>query len=144
MRPYLLALLVGAALALPARADLRYFDDASLRAVQFIDADVGWAVGDEGVIWKTIDGGTTWERQPTGVRGSLRSLYALSPLVVWVVGREELPGGGSTAVVLFTTDGGEKWVRILANTLPGLNYVRFGDANNGCFVGDGSDERRGS
>jgi photosystem II stability/assembly factor-like uncharacterized protein len=141
MRPYLLALFAGAALALPApAADLRYFDDASLHAVQFIDADVGWAVGDEGVVWKTIDGGTTWERQPTGVRGSLRSLHALTPLVVWVAGREELPGGGSTGVVLFTRDGGEKWVRLFANTLPGLNCVRFGDANNGCFVGDSSDQ----
>ena len=141
MRPYLLALCAAAALALPARAtDLRYFDDASLRAVQFVDADVGWAVGDEGVIWKTIDGGTTWERQPTGVRGSLRSLHALTPLVAWVVGREELPGGGSTGIVLFTRDGGEKWIRILANTLPGLNCVRFGDADNGCIVGDGSDQ----
>src|SRR6516162_9264666 len=54
MRPYLLAVLAGAVLAMPARAaDLRYFDDAALRAVQFIDTDVGWAVGDEGVVWKT-------------------------------------------------------------------------------------------
>jgi photosystem II stability/assembly factor-like uncharacterized protein len=140
MRPYLLALVAGAALALPARAaDTRYYDDASLRAVQFLDADVGWAVGDEGVIWKTIDGGKTWERQASATRASLRSLHALSHLVVWVVGREELPGGGSAGVVLFTRDGGEKWVRILANAVPGLNHVRFGDASTGYLFGDGSE-----
>src|SRR5205085_8344158 len=85
MRPCLLALAAGAALALPVRAaDTRYHDDAALRAVQFIDAEVGWAVGDEGVIWKTINGGKTWERQPSGTRASLRSLHALTHLVAWV------------------------------------------------------------
>jgi photosystem II stability/assembly factor-like uncharacterized protein len=141
MRPYLLALCASAALALPARAtDVRYCDDAALHAVQFINADVGWAVGDEGVVWKTIDGGKNWERQPTGVQGSLRSLHALTELIVWVVGREELPGGGSAGIILYTQDGGEKWVRILANTVPGLNHVRFGDAANGFLVGDSSEE----
>jgi photosystem II stability/assembly factor-like uncharacterized protein len=141
MRPYLLAVLAGAVLAMPARAaDLRYFDDAALRAVQFIDTDVGWAVGDEGVVWKTIDGGKTWERQPTGVRASLRSLHALSPLIVWVCGREELPGGGSVGVVLYTCDGGEKWVRTSGNSIPGLNHVCFADGKNGCMFGDGSEQ----
>ena len=41
----------------------RYFDDAPLRAVQFVDRNEGWAVGDEGVVWHTIDGGDHWERQ---------------------------------------------------------------------------------
>ena len=78
MRPFLLALVAGAACAAPARAaDTRHFDDAALHAVQFVDAKEGWAVGDEGVIWHTIDGGETWERQPTGVRASLRALHFL-------------------------------------------------------------------
>ncbi len=38
-------------------ADLRNFEDAALRAVQFWDNREGWAVGDEGVIWHSIDGG---------------------------------------------------------------------------------------
>src|SRR5205809_818085 len=68
MRPYLLALAAGAALALPARAaDTRYHEDAALRAVQFIDAEAGWAV-------------------------------------------------------------------------PGLNFVRFGDAETGYLAGDGTDQ----
>src|SRR5207248_6358098 len=129
------------ALVLPVRAaDTRFHEDAALHAVQFIDAEVGWAVGDEGVIWKTINGGKTWERQPSGTRASLRSLHALTHLVVWVVGREELPGGGSGGVVLVTQDGGEKWTRILTNFVPGLNYIRFGDAETGYLAGDASDQ----
>jgi photosystem II stability/assembly factor-like uncharacterized protein len=124
--------------------DLRNFEDAALRAVQFWDNREGWAVGDEGVIWHTIDGGKHWERQPSGVRASLRSLHFLDPYTGWVVGREELPNGsGSTGVVLFTKDGGLKWQRLMLNMLPGLNRVRFVNERSGYkagyLVGDGSD-----
>ena len=60
-------------------SDLRNFDDAALHAVQFVDANEGWAVGDEGVIWHTIDGGGTWERQPSGTRASLRAVSFVTP-----------------------------------------------------------------
>ncbi len=124
-------------------ADLRNFEDAALHAVQFWDNREGWAVGDEGVIWHTIDGGKHWERQPSGVRASLRSLHFLDPYTGWVVGREELRGGGSTGVILFTKDGGIKWQRLMLNMMPGLNRVRFVDERAGYkvgyLVGDGSD-----
>ena len=124
--------------ALPKRA---YPQDAALRAVQFLDADIGYAVGDEGVILKTIDGGKTWELLPSGVRGSLRSVHMLTPLAGWVVGREELShGAGSAGIVLCTQDGGESWRRLYTDTIPGLNHVRFGDANTGCMAGDGTDQ----
>jgi photosystem II stability/assembly factor-like uncharacterized protein len=142
MRPVLLALLVGAALALPARAgNLSNFDDAALNAVQFVDREEGWAVGDEGVVLHTIDGGRTWERQPTGERGSLRALHFLTPYTGWVVGREELPhGAGSTGILLFTQDGGLKWRRAARYTLPGLNQARFLDDKIGYVVGDGTEQ----
>src|SRR5262245_15126159 len=109
-------------------ADLGNLPDAALHAVQFVDKNEGWAVGDEGAIWHTIDGGRSWDRQPTGVRASLRSLHFLNPFTGWVVGREELPhGSGSVGVILFTRDGGLKWHPASLNALPGLNVVRFFD-----------------
>ena len=99
-------------LRVPRAADLRNFDDAALHAVQFVDRDEGWAVGDEGVVWHTIDGGRTWERQPTGVAGLAAFAALPQPVHGWVVGREELPhGAGSVGVLLFTQDGGLKWQR---------------------------------
>jgi photosystem II stability/assembly factor-like uncharacterized protein len=141
MRPVLLALALGAALCARAAAqDLRPFDDAPLHAVAFVDAREGWAVGDEGVVWHTIDGGKTWERQPTGVRASLRGVQFLNPYTGWVAGREELPGGGSAGVLLFTRDGGLKWQRVTLNALPGLNRVRFLDNKTGFLAGDCTDQ----
>src|SRR5262245_42498629 len=93
----LLATLLALGLASTATAaDLRHFDDAPLHAVHFVDATEGWAVGDEGVIWHTFDAGQTWERQPTGVRSSLRAIQFLTPFLGYAVGREELPQGGGS------------------------------------------------
>ena len=122
-------------------ADLRNFEDAALHAVHFISTQEGWAVGDEGVVWQTIDGGERWERRPTGVRASLRSVYFLNFSTGWAVGREELPhGAGSVGVILFTRDGGLKWQRVANNSLPGLNCVRFIDNRNGIVAGDGCEQ----
>jgi photosystem II stability/assembly factor-like uncharacterized protein len=141
MRPIFVALLASVALVPPAAAgDLRNFGDAPLRAVQFVDRNEGWAVGDEGVVWHSIDGGQSWERQSTGVRASLRSVHFLNPYTGWIAGREELPNGtGSTGVLLFTRDGGLNWRPVTLNTLPGLNRVRFLDNKNGYLLGDGSE-----
>jgi photosystem II stability/assembly factor-like uncharacterized protein/tetratricopeptide (TPR) repeat protein len=142
MRSLSLVLLASALLAVRAgAADLRTFDDAPLHAVQFVDNKEGWAVGDEGAIWHTIDGGREWERQPTGVRSSLRSICFLTPYTGWVAGREELPnGGGSTGVLLYTRDGGLKWHRATLNVMPGLNCIRFRDNKVGFVAGDGTDQ----
>src|SRR5579885_2947222 len=73
MRSIVAVLALCAALAPGARAaEVRNFSDAPLHAVQFVDTNEGWAVGDEGVVWHTIDGGQNWERQPTPTRASLR------------------------------------------------------------------------
>ncbi len=121
-------------------ADLRFFDDATLRAIQFIDAKEGWAVGDDGVVLHTIDGGQAWERQSTGVRASLRSVCFLNPYTGWAVGREEMPSGGSVGVVLYTRDGGVAWDRLLINALPGLNQVRFINPKVGFLLADGCEQ----
>jgi photosystem II stability/assembly factor-like uncharacterized protein/tetratricopeptide (TPR) repeat protein len=144
MRPVCRALVLSAAvLVAPAlrAGELRTWEDAPLHAVQFIDRDEGWAVGDGGAVWHTIDGGHAWERQPTGTTASLRSLQFLNPYTGWVVGREELPhGAGSAGVILFTRDGGLRWQRLSSGALPGLNCVRFLDGKAGFVAGDGSDQ----
>jgi photosystem II stability/assembly factor-like uncharacterized protein len=142
MRRALLSLVLLLVPALPAAlaAGPGHVEDAALHAVQMVDDKEGWAVGDEGVIWHTIDGGHAWERQRTGLRASLRSVCFLNAYVGWVAGRQELPhGGGSAGVLLFTKDGGCSWQRLLEGSLPGLNRVRFSDAKHGFLLGDGTD-----
>jgi len=120
-------------------AELPHFGDAALRSIQFVDENEGWAAGDDGVIWHTIDGGRTWERQPTGTRASLRCVHFLNPYSGWAVGRVELPGGGSSGIVLSTSDGGLRWRVINENSVPGLNFVKFFGERIGVVAGDGSE-----
>ncbi|HVL11210.1 MAG TPA: YCF48-related protein [Gemmata sp.] len=115
------------------------FDDAAVRAVQFIDQQEGWAVGDDGVVWHSINGGKSWDRQKTGTRASLRGVHFLTPYTGWAVGRVESAGGGASAgVMLRTADGGVTWEEVGVNVLPGLHAVRFFDEKNGFVCGDGS------
>ncbi len=113
------------------------YDDAALRAVQFVDGREGWAVGDDGVIWHSIDGGQTWERQKSGTRATLTGIHFLTPYTGYVVGRNELPGDlGSSGVLLATADGGITWNEVASGVLPGLNAVTFFDEKNGLVCGD--------
>lgn len=116
-----------------------HYDDAALHAVQFVDKNEGWAVGDHGGVWHTIDGGKTWERQTTGSRACLKSVCFMTPYTGWAVGRVELPAdAGSSGIILTTTDGGLNWTELSSGVLPGLNAVRLFDEKTAVVCGDGS------
>lgn len=140
MRHPRLAALALVVLAAPAAAAPPVpFDDAAVHALQFIDQSEGWAVGDDGVVWHSIDGGATWERQKTGTRAGLRAVHFQTPYTGWAVGRLDQPGGVSVGVMLKTTDGGLKWEEVGTNVMPGLHGVRFFDEKTGFVCGDGTD-----
>ncbi len=61
----------------------------------------GWAVGGEGVIIATTDGGRTWRPQGSGVGDDLYDVKFFDEAEGWAVGR-----GGA---LLHTTDGGRTW-----------------------------------
>ncbi|WP_447791473.1 MULTISPECIES: WD40/YVTN/BNR-like repeat-containing protein [Pseudomonas] len=48
----------------------------SLTAVQFVDAEQGWAVGHLGVVLHTEDGGETWHKQLDGERAAALAVQA--------------------------------------------------------------------
>lgn len=48
----------------------------SLTAVQFVDAERGWAVGHLGVVLHSSDGGETWHKQLDGIQAAELSLRA--------------------------------------------------------------------
>lgn len=59
----------------------------SVEAIHFIDRQVGWAIGDEGMIMHTVDGGATWTREAEGLtRRALRDLAVVGGRHLWVVG----------------------------------------------------------
>jgi len=57
-------------------------------SIFFTDAQNGWVVGEEGRIFKTTDGGSTWNREIIPTRTHLNSIYMISSTKGWAVGEE--------------------------------------------------------
>ncbi|HEX8148919.1 MAG TPA: YCF48-related protein [Pyrinomonadaceae bacterium] len=89
-----------------------------LNAVWFATPERGWAVGGEGVILSTADGGRTWRRQASGVGEDLYDVKFFDEAEGWAVGR-----GGA---MLHTADGGRTWAdtkRLTTHALERIHTV---------------------
>jgi photosystem II stability/assembly factor-like uncharacterized protein len=118
-----------------------YYDCWDLRRLHFVTDSVGWAVGRNGAILKTTNGGSTWISQHPISRTSdipdFKSLFFINELVGWAVGHQNVPNG-TTRVLKYTTDGGETWNVNLPGpsaAIESLNDVVFSDEQNGWAVG---------
>ena len=77
-------------------------EDLFLTAVQFLDADTGFAVGEFGSVYKTTDGGGYWEYQePLPNEFYPQDAYFADAERGWVV--------GLSGAVMHTADGGKNW-----------------------------------
>lgn len=105
--------------------------DLELRDIHFTSPQVGFMAG-FGVVYKTTDGGATWEFTPAE-NDFFVSLAFVSEQVGYVVGR-----AGS---ILQTTDAGQTWQVLRDGNrlwLPRHRYhkIRFWDQQTGYLVGD--------
>ncbi len=102
----------------------------SLNDVYFTDAQTGWAVGDNGVIVYTTDGGQTWAGQTSGTTERLKAVFFIDADKGWAV------GGSTKKTMLRTIDGGSTWEDISANNIPNavMLDVAFADANTGWVI----------
>ncbi len=157
-----------------AQDDLARFDapdawqeDASLCDVFFLDPNTGWAVGGQGTVLQTANGGASWRaistapqdrmndltlmekfRNPTmttesdvsrPVRCHFESVFFADPSNGWIAGGYSVPYvARSRAFVLKTTDGGKTWNVVQGLVLPKIAQVHFDDARRGWAVGDRS------
>jgi photosystem II stability/assembly factor-like uncharacterized protein len=100
---------------------------SDLYKVCFTDANTGTAVGENGTILRTTNGGTTWRGQSSGTTSDLLAVSFTDANTGTVVGI-----GGT---ILRTTDGGATWVNQESRTTHAICGVSFTDANTGTVVG---------
>jgi photosystem II stability/assembly factor-like uncharacterized protein len=113
-----------------------WIDDAQLNDVQLVLSKHAFAAGEHGAIWKSEDGGRSWNRLDCGMDVSLKSICFLTDQVGWVVGGDTNPYSQQDGGVLFATqDGGHTWKRPGRAPLPVLNHVKFFDLDEGIVVG---------
>jgi photosystem II stability/assembly factor-like uncharacterized protein len=69
--------------------------------LHFVSETTGWAVGQEGTILKTSNGGNSWIQQNSGTATNLRSVFFLNDQLGWI--------GGQNGIIIKTTNGGDDW-----------------------------------
>ena len=87
---------------------LKIFDtkqSGTIRALFFQNLKIGWAVGHQGLVLKTNDGGENWEKKNSFTNTILRSIVFVDEKRGFIVGNRNDKG-----VSMWTTnDGGETW-----------------------------------
>jgi photosystem II stability/assembly factor-like uncharacterized protein len=95
-----------------------YPHGAHLNKVQFISSSTGWAVGNDGLVLKTTDGGASWQENFTG-----SVFYELTDIQFFdlnngvAAGTDDFSGDG---IMLKSTDGGESWTLLNGS----IDYVK--------------------
>jgi photosystem II stability/assembly factor-like uncharacterized protein len=104
---------------------------ASLLDICFIDISNGWAVGGNGTIIHTSDGGTTWTHQNSGTNNDLLAVNFLDTMNGWTAGKE---------ILLMTSDGGVTWWPKATDKSTGMTFrdVVFVNATFGLVIGGDS------
>lgn len=100
----------------------------NLYGTKFVSDKVGWVVGAFGSIYRTSDGGTSWQPQLSHTTEQLFDADFVDERQGWIAGR--------SGVILHTTDGGATWTRQNSGTEMHLFSVDFVDAQFGCIAGD--------
>lgn len=135
MKPTLLALalLAAVSLALPARAQTNTWrwlqptpTGGDLRDIAFANDQRGYAVGADGLMLATTDGGVTWQQRPTPAAPSLVAVAAAGQLVVAV-------GPG---VLLRSTDAGATFT-LTAGTIPFVDVQVLSSTRGFAAASDG-------
>ncbi len=111
--------------------------DATMNAISAADVDHVWAVGNDGTIIHSEEGGrptsgggrreSTWLDQSSGVTLHLTDVVVSDTENVWAVGN-----GGT---IIATSDGGATWHSQSSGTSEDLHSVAFADVNNGLAAG---------
>ncbi len=106
-----------------------------LAKVQFVNDSTGWAVGGNGTILKSVNGGVTWLSQTLPVEfPATESLYGCSFVDAnhgWAIG-----GSATSARILHTDDGGATWSVQTSASQSRPTAIFFVDRYNGWICGE--------
>ena len=106
----------------------------SLYTCKAVNELVCWAAGDDATVLRTTDGGINWlnaNPHPGIIIGEVRNMEALDESTALVTTESQ----ASTAVYK-TTDGGNSWNEVYANTEGFIKGIRMLDPVNGIAIGN--------
>lgn len=101
--------------------------DKTLQSVEIISPGIIIAVGDNGTIIKSVDGGVTWKKIYSGTSSRLYDVDFTDVNIGYIA--------GGSGIILKSTDGGETWTKLVSGTSNSLYSVKFINANTGWISG---------
>ncbi|MBK9332735.1 MAG: FG-GAP repeat protein [Ignavibacteria bacterium] len=99
----------------------------NLQDVYFTSSSKGCAVGGNGVIVTTVNGGINWTLRNSATSNDLRSNWFTTPDSGWAV--------GLAGTIKVTSNGGENWTTQTSGTAANLSCVYFRTSQEGYVVG---------
>jgi photosystem II stability/assembly factor-like uncharacterized protein len=120
-------LLAGAAVARAEPIELGEVRQ-NLFATCFATDREGWMVGELGRIFRTNDGGATWERQDAGTKRPFLAMSCIDAQTAWIAGKE--------GIVYATSDGGNTWRELQSGSQRHVFALEFPTAKRGHGAGD--------
>lgn len=119
-------------------------DHRDIRSIYFLNSEVGWAVGEQGLVLRTMDSGHNWEIVPTDITRNLNDVWFLDSQNGFAVSNTQTVGIQNQSFIYRTVDGGTTWTPIdISNSTtnpPGaairnLNKIHFSSPTNGFIIG---------
>ncbi len=101
----------------------------ALMKIKFINESVGFILGSQGLILKSVNGGNSWKSVPSYVSTLLYDVAFASENTGFVVGQR--------GTILKTTDQGETWRKIKSSSVKYLRSIVFLNNQVGIIVGGG-------
>ena len=102
---------------------------STLNAIEFSADSVGYAVGDNGLVLKSIDTGNTWSQLNLGLSDDLLCIEFVSDSALLI--------GGDTGLVLYSNDGGITWTKPLIGSFSKNITSMYYQAPN-IYIADGA------
>ncbi|MEW6128562.1 MAG: YCF48-related protein [Acidobacteriota bacterium] len=107
-----------------------------LLSIKFVNENIGWACGYNGLILKTEDAGKTWQKKETlySHRTVLNELLFINAHQGFVVGtrwhkNENMDEDTQEGIILYTEDGGDNWKQLI--TKLGEDFIDIASPPNG-------------
>ena len=107
---------------------------AILWAIQFLDANNGYACGETGTVVKTTDGGTTWFAVNISTPNPVKDIFFITASEGWAAVGDVNNSTGS-GEIWHTIDGGLSWAQQTPSTTEARLGVAMASSSTGWVVG---------